>query len=382
MRISVKKELISWARERAGLEPQDLLNRFPKFTEWEKGTALPTLNQLESLATRLFAPLGYFFLATPPTEELPIKDFRSRKDKPTDDPSPNLLDTVFAMQQRQAWFKEFAMDEGAEPLPFVRSVTIKSDPNAVAADIRKTLAIAPNWANSVPTWTEALDELGMKAEQAGILVVWNGVVGNNPHRKLDVSEFQGFVLSDSYAPLIFINNADFKAAQMFTIAHELAHIWLGSAGVFNFEKLIPADSETEQFCNKVAAELLVPTDEISVAWRMAKNSVEPFQIIARRFKISPLVAARRALDLGYISKQDFFDFYNNYLTDERRKKAAKKPGGDFYANCNYRIGRPFAEAVLRATYEGKLLYHEAYKLTGLSGTTFDKYFKQVRSESQ
>lgn len=385
IKVEVKKQLISWARERAGLEVRDLIKPFPKFHEWEDGTSFPTLKQLEKLATRLCAPLGYFFLPAPPEERLPLKDFRTVSNDLIEQPSPNLLDTVFSMQQRQAWYKEFIIDEGAGPLTFVGSATTQNSPEQIASDIRRILAMNPGWASLIPTWTEALNELRVKVEDAGILAVWNGSVGNNTHRKLDTDEFLGFVLSDPYAPLIFINNADFKARQMFTLAHELAHVWLGSVGVLNFQNLNPVDSDVEQFCNKVAAEFLMPKDEAIEAWKSAKDSPDPFQLIARRFKVSPLVAGRRALDLGRITKQQFFDFYNAYWDNERRKMAAarkKGGGGDFYANCDFRIGRPFAEAIMRATHEGKLLYREAYKLTGLSGTTFDKYIRLVGSEGR
>jgi len=228
--ISIKPELISWARERAGFEIDELLKPFPKLVEWENGDSSPTLKQLEKLAKRLWAPLGYFFLSAPPEEKLPIPDFRSVHDTPIQHPSPNLLETVFSMQRRQAWYRDFIIEEGAEPLPFVGSATLRNKPSEIAKSMRSTLGITAGWAKSAPTWADALDSLRFNMEQAGIIAVWNGVVGNNPWRILDVEEFRGFVLPDSYAPLVFVNNADAKAAQMFTLAHELAHVWIGSAG--------------------------------------------------------------------------------------------------------------------------------------------------------
>jgi transcriptional regulator with XRE-family HTH domain len=215
--VSIKKELISWALERAGYEANDLVSQFPKLGEWTEGESLPTLRQLEKLAHRLWAPLGYFFLPAPPEEKLPIPDFRSIGDTPIQQPSPNLLETVFSMQRRQSWYKDFIIDEGAEQLPFVGSFKISDKPEKVALDMRKRLEITPGWARSIPTWRETLIELGLKVERAGILTVWNSMVGNNTHRVLDVEEFRGFVLSDVYAPLIFVNSADAKAAQMFTL---------------------------------------------------------------------------------------------------------------------------------------------------------------------
>jgi Zn-dependent peptidase ImmA (M78 family)/transcriptional regulator with XRE-family HTH domain len=374
--VSIKPEIIRWARERAGFEITDLARPFPKLVEWEKGTSAPTLRQLENLAKRLWAPLGYFFLPAPPEEKLPIPDFRSVHDTPIQHPSPDLLETVFLMQRRQAWYRDFVIEEGAEPLDFVGSASLKDKPNEVANKMRATLGIGSGWSASMKKWSDAFGLLWLNVERAGIIIVCNGIVGNNTSRVLDVEEFRGFVLPDSYAPLVFINNADAKAAQMFTLVHELAHIWIGSAGVLNFREMKPAENETEIFCNKVAAEFLVPKNELAKVWGRLKSFYE----LANHFKVSPLVAARRVLDVGYIGKSEFFGFYNSYMSRVRTERASKE-GGNFYANCDYRIGRPFAEAIARAAKRGNLLFRDAYKLTGLQGETFDKYILKVSKET-
>ena len=268
--------------------------------------------------------------------------------------------------------RDFLIEQGEEPLAFVGSVNLQDDPDEVAARIRGALSLPNDWARRESTWTDALRTLREATEGADILVVINGIVGNNTRRKLDRDEFQGFVLADEYAPLIFINGADFKAAQMFTLAHELAHLWLGRGGVFNFEEMQPANNEVELFCNRAAAEFLVPAAELRALWAEAKEADEPFQFLARHFKVSPVVAARRALDLRLLNRQEFFDFYHAYQEDERRQKR-KSSGGDFYATQGTRIGERFADAVIRAVKEGRLLYRDAYRLTGLYGKTFDRY---------
>jgi Zn-dependent peptidase ImmA (M78 family) len=373
--LSIKPEIIRWARLRAGLEIEELLNLFPKFADWENGQASPTLNQLEKLARKVCAPLGYFFLPQPPEEKLPIADFRSMDNTPVIEPSPDLLETIFSMQRRQAWYREFIIEEGASPLTFIGSVSLHDKPEVVAAKMRETLDITSGWIKSLPKWSDAFNGVWQKSERLGILIVCNGIVGNNTNRILDVNEFRGFVLSDAFAPLVFINNADAKAAQMFTLIHELVHLWINAAGVLNFKEMAPTDNETELFCNAVAAEFLVPKDELAAAWRAEKS----FYTLATWFKVSPLVVARRALDLALIKKSDFFGFYNTYMGKVRSDKAARE-GGNFYSNCDYRVGRPFTAAVDRATKSGRLLYRDAYNLTGLHGATFDKYVQKVTRE--
>jgi Zn-dependent peptidase ImmA (M78 family) len=210
-------------------------------------------------------------------------------------------------------------------------------------------------------------------EDARILVVMNGVVGNNTHRKLNSEEFRGFVLVDEFAPLVFVNNADGKAAQMFTLAHELAHIVFGSSAAFDLRQMMPAQDRTELACNQAAAELLVPERLIRLAWPEAKKNPQPFQVLAHRFKVSEIVAARRALDLDLIGRDTFFDFYKAYTAIERGKSDETPGGGDFYLNQNLRVGARFGAAVVRAVKEGRLGYTEAYRMTGLHGKTFEQY---------
>jgi len=375
--ISINPELIRWAVARSGRSAATLARTLPKIAEWELGLTQPTLSQLEKLAKKTWTPLGYFFLPEPPEERLPVTDFRTVRDKPIPRLSPNLIDTLHTMQRRQAWMREYLLEMGHEPLPFIGSARTSDEISAVAQRIRRILGIADGWASLISTWTEALSVLREAAEAVGIMVIINGVVGNNTKRKLDPDEFRGFVLSDAHAPLVFLNGSDARSAQMFTLAHELVHLWMNEGGLFNLPELRASSHKIEQFCNKVAAEFLVPARELKRFWPEVKSNPEPFQAIARHFKVSPIVAARRALDLGLIGSQAFFEFFNAYQDDERRKAAAKKGGGDFYNNQNVRVGKRFARTVMHAAKEGRLLYRDAYSLTGLNGATFDKYAKAL-----
>jgi len=357
-------------------------SKFPKIDDWLSGEVYPTVKQLDKFAAATYTPLGYFFLDEPPEDRLPIPDFRTVKGEP-ERPSPNLLDTIQAMQSRREWMREFLLEEGQRPLAFIRSATLKTEPVKLAKDMREVLSLAGGWANRAHTWTEALRLLRKAIEDAGVMIVINGVVGNNTHRLLDVEEFQGFALVDEYAPLIFINGRDYVSAQMFTLIHELSHLWLGYEGVSIFDKLQPVKTDVEEFCNQVTAEFLVPTHEFRNVMGEYKrdNDDALFLHVARRFKVSPIVAARRALDMKYISKARFFEFYNRYVksidTGKEIRRKSKKTGGHFWNTQIVRIGELFGSAVAQATLEGRLLYRDAYRLTGLRGKTFDNYVAQL-----
>jgi Zn-dependent peptidase ImmA (M78 family) len=376
-RVVVSADVLRWALDRSEISPASLQHKFPKIGQWISGAGQPTLRQLESLAKTTLTPLGFFFLQNPPEERLSIPHFRTLHSEGMSRPSPNLLATVQMMERRQSWMREFLIDEGQEPLSFVNSTRLDEQHTLFAQRIRQTLGFNEGWASSKQTWTEALRMLREAIEGVGILVAVNGIVGNNTHRKLIVDEFRGFVLVDEYAPLVFVNGADGKAAQMFTLAHELAHVFLGSSAAFDLRQLRPADEPTELACNLAAAEFLVPERQLRREWDAAQSNPEPFQAIARHFKVSALVAARRALDLRLITRKKFLQFYHNYEQDERRVAVRQSEGGDFYASQNLRVGRRFATAVYRAAKEGKLLFSEAYRLTGLHGETFDRYMSHM-----
>jgi Zn-dependent peptidase ImmA (M78 family) len=372
-RVNVNKDVLRWAVNRSGQELDDLEHKFPRIHQWADQQSQPTLRQLELLAKATLTPLGFFFLAEPPEERLPIPHFRTIHDDTPAKPSPDLLETVHMMQRRQAWMREFLIEQGQDELTFVGSSRSEEEPRLVVQRMMETLGLDMGWAAAERTWKDALHTMHQAIEDAGILVVVNSIIGNNTHRKLDPNEFRGFVLVDGYAPLVFVNGADGKAAQMFTLAHELAHVFYGSSAAFDLREMQPADDPMEKMCNRVAAEFLIPQRELRQIWPSAKKDSEPFQIIARRFKVSAIVAARRALDMSLINRELFLNFYSTYQSDERRAADRRSEGGDFYANQNLRVGQRFASTVIRAVKEGKLLYSEAYRLTGLYGKTFDQY---------
>ena len=376
IRVPVSPEMLHWACERAGHDVAHVAKSVPQLWAWVRRERQPTLKQLERLAKITHTPFGYLFLPEPPDERLPVPDYRTLSGSATAKPSPDLLDTLYTMQRRQAWLRESLVEHDAEPLAFVGSARLTDEPAAAGREMRRALDLDEEWAVRVPTWQDAVGELRRAIEHLGVMAVINGVVGNNTHRRLRVEEFRGFALTDPYAPLIFVNGADAKSAQMFTLAHELAHIWLGTEGVSGFDALLPGGTEVEDWCNRAAAELLAPAREVRARWMEAKRLPNPFRSLARAFKVSRVVAARRAFDLSLIDRATFIDFYEAYM-ERQRKSGTKATGGNFFNNQNTRVGELFATQVLRAAMEGRIGFKEAYDLTGLRGGTFQKYARQL-----
>ncbi len=367
VRVAIKGELLRWARERAGLTLGDLSSRFPKLGQWESGEVQPTLKQIEDYAKATYAPVGYFFLAEPPQETLPIPDFRTMAGRSVRQPSPNLREMIYACQERQEWFRENARVSGADRLGFVGSVTIQSPILETAAAMREALSFDLRHRRECATWTEALRAFIGVADRLGILVMCSGIVMNNTHRRLDPEEFRGFALSDDLAPLVFINVADTKSAQMFTLAHELAHIWLGETALSDTVVTSQHQNAVETWCNRVAAELLAPLDLVRKELRAGEPLDQTVTRLARTFKVSTLVILQRLRDVRRLTWDELRSAYQKEL-DRIAKLPKPEGGGDFYVTAAVRYSRRFTRALVESTLEGRTLYRDALRMLGISKT--------------
>lgn len=361
-RVTVKPEILRWARERADRSVESLRHRFPRYDRWERGEAAPTLKQLEAFAKATYVPVGYLFLAKPPTEQVPIPDLRTVANREIGHASPDLLDTIYLCQQRQAWYRDYARSIGSRTQGFVGSVRRNTPLERVAERMRQALDFDLEARRECPTWTEALRHFIEQADDLGVLVMCSGVVGSNNKRKLDTDEFRGFALVDDYAPLVFINGADTKAGQMFTLAHELAHIWLGESALSDVTPASTPSQQIEVWCNRVAAEFLVPL-EVLKQELPRQEPLADMPRLARRFKVSTLVILRRILDARRIDRPTFERVYDEELA--RLRALAKSSGGDFYLTLGARASKRFARALVVSTLEGQSSFTEAFRLLGL-----------------
>lgn len=363
VRVPVGSAMLRWARERSGTSEADVAQRFPFFEDWKTGRVVPTLKQLEGFAQAMHVPVGYLFLPEPPDETLPVTDFRTMGDKRIQRASPDLLDTVYLCQQRQDWYRDYARVHRESPISFVGSISIKADVVSVAAQMSELLSFSS--AERGSNWSEALRLLIESADQRGVLVMLSGVVGSNTHRKLDPREFRGFALADSLAPVIFINGADTKAAQIFTLAHELVHIWLGESGVDDADVSSMSDDVTELFCNQVAAEFLLPAVSLVGVSIDRDELADELERLARVFKVSTLVVLRRLFDTGFFTLPQFRRAY----AEERDRILAliegrPSGGGDFYNTQPIRVSKRFARALIESTREGQTLHRDAFQMLG------------------
>lgn len=372
----VNPALIRWAVDRSGIPEVDLNHSFPNLRSWISGEALPSLPQLRRFAAQTLVPFGYLFLREPPKEAAIVTEFRTIYDSPVRKFSAELAFTLKEAKGRQEWMREQLIEAGARPIEIVGKFSISHPAVTVVDAVRAFLSLPTNWTSRNGGFEENLSFLRRQIDKSGIMVATNGVVGVNTSRALDPDEFRGFVLIDEYAPLIFVNGADAGAAQLFTLAHELAHVFIGRGGVIDEAELLPSEVEVEEFCNAVAAEFLVPSSELRQAWGALGSGVERFDRGARRFGVSSFVIARRAFSLGLVGNDEFFNFY---AICRKRWSESRNSGGQFYRTHRTRLGNRFSRAVIEALADNRITHIQAYRLTGIRGKTFSTFVSSFNS---
>jgi Zn-dependent peptidase ImmA (M78 family) len=371
----VTPALIAWALKRSRLSPMTIaqkLNVDPSLVEgWQKPNGPhPSFPLAQKLAKVLHVPFGFFYLSQPPSVDLPLPDFRGFDH--TYKPSADLLELLNDILVKQDWFVDHQKDSGAPPLKFVGSFTTKDKVEDVADAIRARIGINVALRESASAWSDYLSILSRRSENAGILVMRSGVVANVSTRKLQANELLGFAVANTVAPIVFVNSADYKASQVFTLAHELAHLWIGESAIANPDELDETKRNTvEEFCNHVAAEVLVPKKDFLNEWKgITQSSEMKVQRMARRFWVSTYVTLRRARELGEVDQEQYNQIKKNEFA---RRKKDKSGGGDYYKNILARMGPRFTEAVLDDVNHGKLELRDAAGLLNMKVPTLVKF---------
>ncbi len=371
----VNPVMLRWAVDRAGVPVSKLgkaLEKGPEsITAWIEGTEAPTFVQAQKLAKQLRVPFGYLFLEEPPEEELPIPDFR--RPHSTGHPvSIDLRDVISDVLRKQDWYRDHRIDSDEDPFGFVGRFSLASPVATVAADMGASLDFDTK-VRPAPQPTDFLRQFVSRIEALGVLVMRNGVVGHSTNRPLSIEEFRGFSIADPMAPVIFVNNVDSFTAQIFTLAHELAHIWIGQGGISDADPAIEAEAtDIESFCNEVAGELLLPWGSIEKKWQPHSTTPEEFiRIIAREFHVSTVMVARQLWTQGAIERKTFFDLYET----ERAKWTSKdggSTGGNFYRTALVRNSRLLTEALLESVHASETSIRDGSSLLGVKPKNLPK----------
>jgi Zn-dependent peptidase ImmA (M78 family)/DNA-binding XRE family transcriptional regulator len=384
----ITPNVLKWARESARMTEETAAAKVSvtveKFKEWEAGASQPTIRQAQTLAKAYKRPFALFFLPEIPRDFQPLQDFRKSGSKAL---TTSSIFIIREIQQKQAWISDVYSENQEEKLPFVGRFSINDNPQKVAQDILTTLKINPasyKTDNPIKEWIGS-------AETNGIFISRTSFI--HSRLKLDSGELQGFAIADPHAPFIFVNSEDWNAPQLFTLVHELAHIWIAETGISNEvepdlkhkDKFHPV----ELFCNEVAANVLMPKEIVlafdSSSFQMSK---EVFKI-AKQLGVSSFALLVRALNLNIISttayqklkKQadiDFADYLKREAEKKARQKKKDKPGGpDYFLLQLNRNSRLFTQTVLDAFRGGFIEPTLASNLLNVQVNKFQKLESQL-----
>ncbi|NNG35408.1 ImmA/IrrE family metallo-endopeptidase [Nakamurella aerolata] len=376
VRIDVSPSVLDWALSVTQADRGSLQRRFA-VAGWQTGQARPTLNQLRDFARAAGVPFGYLVLADPPRWTLPIADFREGFEQRTV-PSANLIAVVSQSQRRQEWYREYALGIGIEPLSFVGSAAA-AEPFQAAATIRA--ALHSDVSERYGGWDDTRKVMLRNFEALGGLTVATSVVGNNSHRRLDEKEFRGFTLVDQVAPLVFVNTSQTVNGQIFTLAHEFAHVWRGISGIGDEEPRSRHRGVIERWCNAVASEILVPRAELERRYPEVEGLPLPDLLdrLAHDFRCGTLVVLQALRDAGL---RRFESFDTTYDRESQRlatlANATTSAGGDSYNVYPFRVGERLSRALISDALEGRTSIADAMQLMSMKSlSTFDEYAKRL-----
>jgi len=387
-RAFITPNVLKWARESARMSEEIAAAKVAvpssKLREWEEGSSQPTIKQAQTLAKVYKRPFSLFFLPEIPRDFQPLKDFRSDNSKALGTASIFIIREI---QQKQNWISDANKENNEPKVPFVGKFSLRDDPRVVAKDILNTLEINPanyTYENPIREWID-------KAETKGIFISRTSFI--HSRLKLDSNELQGFAIADPYAPFVFINSDDWDAPQLFTLLHELAHIWIAATGISNDiepdlqhkNRLHPV----EMFCNEVAANALIPLEIIKALPTTVFNSAKEVFQASKKLGISSFAFLVRALNLSLIS----FDKYKSlkkaadaefraFLNREEEKKIKqqakeKKGGPSFYLLQLNKNSRLFTQTVLDAFRGGVIEPTQASTLLNVQVNNFHKLEAQL-----
>lgn len=377
----ITPNVIKWARESAKMSSEIAASKMgiklEKLLEWEEGKDQPTIKQAEKLAKIYKRPFAVFFLTNPPRDFQVLQDFRRPTSKPLSTASIFIIREI---QEKQSWMKELCEEKKEPKLSFVGKFSLNDNPEIIAKDILNTLEIEPmNYSKNNP-----ILEWILKAEKKGIFISRTSLI--HSRLKLDSDEIQGFSIADAYAPFVFVNSEDWDAPQLFTLVHELAHIWIAQSGISNEIEVEVSQKDAlhpvEIFCNEIAANALMPKELMKKNGVRVFNSFDELYKTSRNFGVSAFAFLYRAYKLEIISlekyralkkqaEKAFKEFEQKELMKKEKQKEQKGGPNPYLMRLN-KNSRLFTQIVLDSFRNGDI---EPTEASNLLSTQVNKFIK-------
>lgn len=393
-KTNLNPAILVWAREQSGMSVADVAElakisplkskkgiggktSVERLIDWETGIDTPTFAQLQALAKVFQRPIMTFFLNKPPAVSTKLVDFRTIDSRPHLKDSPAFAKLKRRLELLQDNLSDVAKATGQSPVGFVNTIDISVDMKVFVELVRKTIGISFNEQKNVSDDGALFRLFRKKIQESGVYVVVEGDLGSY-HSAVSTDEFRGIAITDRYAPLIAINSKDWKQAQLFTLLHEFAHIWLGDSSVSNVSVSGYAVDVKEQFCNAFAAEMLLPMAEIDKLVIKSDDCSDVFRVVsdyARAFKVSIMVMARRLLDVRKISKKCYdtiISVIRESVAQKKQKNRETTTGINRDILDRYRLGDKVLTSIKIATDIGHMTKYDASVLLNINVARLDR----------
>jgi Zn-dependent peptidase ImmA (M78 family) len=332
---------------------------------WENGTVQPTVRQLRLLANATKRPLAIFYLAEPPRGFTALRDFRRLPGASVGVQTPALRLAVRVACERRQLALDLATDLDELPPPLPIQAYVEEPVADVARRIRDLLGISiqeqKRWKDSYA----ALNGWRHAAQQRGVLVF--------QARGVDVSEMRGFSVTEEPMPLIVLNTKDAPNGRVFTLLHEFCHLLLRKGGICDLKDRgqKPEENPIEVFCNRVAAETLVPrrafaqspvvrTHPPGTEWQLAEVAT-----LAREFSVSREVVLRRLLTMGRLTRSAY-RAWRHVLREEYEATQGSQTGfASPVTSAVSGLGQSFVKLVLLSYYQDRITSRDVSEYLGV-----------------
>jgi Zn-dependent peptidase ImmA (M78 family) len=387
---NINNNILIWARESSGFSIEDAAKKLQlhdtktssatnKLLAFEKGKP-PTRALLVKMSNQYKKPLLTFYMKNPPEKADRGEDFRTLSGE-TSLRENAIVDTLIGdVKARQSVLREALLEEDeAEELVFIGSINSKEKIASVVEKIKFTLNFDLREFRKYKVADDAFKYLRSATEAIGVYTLLTGNLGSH-HSNVGVSTFRGFVLADKIAPFVVINDLDNRSAWSFTLLHELVHLWLGKTGVSS----LYFESQIEKFCNDVASEILLPSNDLKnllVDTSSFNNLNQEISKFSQARNISSSLVSYRLFKDGIIDKnlwQELSSFYKEqwleFKAKQKKQRAKNKGGPNYFVVHRNKLGNALVSIAERMTYSGALTTTRAALLLGVKPLKVQKLF--------
>lgn len=367
---SYNPEMLVWARNGVGYTLEQAAEAIGVSTERlkaaESGEGPLSVNQVRKAAEKYSCPFGYFYFSKPPysNTDKPIPDYRI---EPTMVGVENyrLQLEIKKVRDRRLVYLELLDEIGEEKSKFG---TIKNTKRTedIGTKIRSRLKVSKSELETTPLdkiysyWKNKIELDGVLVYESQYIPVDCGVIGSA-------------IFYEAYPIILIKRGGEFNPRRLFTLLHEYAHLLQGQSAINDARSQVTVRTDSEHSaleveCNRIAGEILVPSELLSESKYANLTPTEKMVALANDFKVTYTTAAVCLRRRRLIDKSDYNRLISERLSEHRKKRRKNERSEIKIPRETIQridLGRPFFNAVLSAYETGRIDVYDASKILNL-----------------